>query len=1314
MNYKMIKKIILFIQLTILVISVIQPICLFAQSEESGYEVIVDSKGNEVIQLALNADAGIIRIKGTHNYSGSKIAYLTVGYTLALNKNIANSKNSIQRNGTKNKDFIEVEREDSGIDDKISNNTVTSYYQITIDNNFIQNMFSVWKNTNGKNSEDKVGSKSWYEYRQDLKNGIKVYMSYIFAVIHRDSAGKILSQSGWFSNTTGAKGTLYYTYKAIRDAIDWSDRTKYEILPEYYDLSFTIKLNTYTPKIEFVDTQGNLLVASEEIYAKYPGKGEGYCLYGGSFIYYLPKDAQNIIIDGKKYFATKEARYYHGSKMDESKLALNIKGDLTGHLPYYRYAAKHDFNDDALLQIVFVPEDTPIEVTAIDIDSKKVIEKIPCEKVYKELETEVLLEDLPEQIYDNLGQEYQLIWEDASNNNPTWTMSYYRKGSNPQYYTPNNKYGIGVKRQMVVYITNSSFDRTKPIKMTAYYKKTKEEIKQEEDKNTIEVNYTDPKIDVYIGADKRREEKFDISLGIPASEGLYTWIKAKEYLLKAVFVQVKGKKEIPVTVKRTYRLNWQEATPTPLPDEEDSIQKPPIYHSETVVVNKTITLTREYSFTYIDKIAYYKIHSGIVENAVFSDDIVTLIPKNYTLPSIDYQSLGNSLDAHIILPNEVKNGSLDLGVKVLDGGYSGRPSITESESVLKSLADSKVGELKCRNDSLTFDGKTVLDATLKEKEAPEPIISALTKPEMITEDVLFQENLIIPKETKNQSYPTTATLRYTPIVTFGDEQISEIYEIKELKPVIVHTPVYCKGVIEADNEPYVQLLSPELSSTALVLDENSLLNDFWVSISNSGFHSDYLGYQTRDYKKYVALDSEGNRQNQVRFPFDIVLDIGNDFEQNNDQILSAGTWFTLGDKRQRMYLPMYIKEGNYTCEFRSLASNTGSQIEATEENKNTQRKNYVATDFKTFQVSGRLYGLNLYDIDDIPRWSDIFRDLKTSVLKRNLELSSGVTDEQHFKPESFYDYTVGIKDSYGNLTNRVKKFTLPLCEGSHPLYQNQGFYRNGYLLRFLLHTTGEVMSNPNSYVQILPKFFWVDAKGKNRECVDVYYKEKLGKEIKLIKIGSQEDRENQKIQMVGGVGLGIPKKELQTTAQILESPIKELEDKKVEQYSYGLIQAGLPFRTYSNLEYFNSLKPLIQKEGLQIPKEQQIWKLKQTYYITYNLPSEIYIAATGIDLTEEAKEKGISYQEDFWKRDGYLIINFQITAIDQNKKEYLDYGNFTNKKAYSHCCMWEMEGGLKEKELYKNQKISLEYGDVLILKVKEGNALSDYQTGGIY
>ena len=146
----------------------------------------------------------------------------------------------------------------------------------------------------------------------------------------------------------------------------------------------------------------------------------------------------------------------------------------------------------------------------------------------------------------------------------------------------------------------------------------------------------------------------------------------------------------------------------------------------------------------------------------------------------------------------------------------------------------------------------------------------------------------------------------------------------------------------------VQLLSPELSSTALVLDENSLLNDFWVSISNSGFHSDYLGYQTRDYKKYVALDSEGNRQNQVRFPFDIVLDIGNDFEQNNDQILSAGTWFTLGDKRQRMYLPMYIKEGNYTCEFRSLASNTGSQIEATEENKNTQRKNYVSKNRKRY------------------------------------------------------------------------------------------------------------------------------------------------------------------------------------------------------------------------------------------------------------------------------------------------------------------------------------------------------------------------------
>lgn len=1330
-QYIISRKIISVFLIIFLIVSSLLPTKLQASIEDNGYQIVVDSKGNQVIKLKVEPEKGLISIVGTHNYSGSTTAYLTVGYTLALNKNIASSSTSSVRTGRKNKDFIEVERENTGIADEIDGNTVTSYYQITIDNAFIQNLFTVWKANNNRASGDKVGSQSWYDYRQNLKEGMKVYMSYIFAVIHRNSSGTILNQSGSFSNASGASGTLYYTYQAIRDAVNWSERTKYEILPEYYDLEFTIRLNTYTPKIEFVDPNGNVLVANDEVYEKYPGKGNGYCLFGGNFIYYLPESAQSILINGKRYMASEEARYYRSNQAEESKLMSNVTGDLKGHLPYYRYSAKHDFNDESLLQIVFVPEETPIEVQAVDADTGQLIGEIPCDRTYTKLEEKIQLETLPEQMYDSLGQEYQLVWENATKDFPTWKMSYWKKGSSPGYYTPENQYGIGVKRQMSAYIANTLFDNAKPIRFTAYYQKTgnqgndlpKPETGQGERKEErIEIIYTDPALSVHIGADSKENEKFEITSGIPVSESLYTFMLANEYLLKTSLIQVSGTKEFPVRVKRTYILKWTEVAPTSAPsEEEESVPAPPIYRSETVVVERTITIARDYSFTYIDGLAYYKLHSGAVKNAAFPGGTVTLNPKNYVPPSISYQSLGSDTDAHIILPNEVKNGSLDLGTKILDGGYSGRPAITEGDSALKSLADSKIGKLKCRNDYLSFDGKTVLTSALTEQAAPKPNLQAIPKPDIIKNDVLLKENIIIPEERENQSFTTEAVLRYTPVVAFGGMSIDETYEENEIKPVVVHTPVYCKGIIEGDNDTYVQLINPDLSCIQLVLDENSDLNDFWISISNYGFHSEQKGYETRDYGTYLALDKQGKKQNQVKFPFDVILDIGNNKDPKDDQILPKETWFTIGSQKQRIYLPMYIKEGIYQCEFRSLAANSYNRTEKIEQEKNSQRENYAAADKVSVQISGRLYGLTLYDISEDLGWKGVFREPVTQILKRNQmdyqelimsELPSGVSDSVHFKEKALYDYTSGLKNSYGKITGRDPKFTLPLCEGSHPLYQNQGFYKNGYPLRFFLHTTGDVMSEQDSYVKITPNFFWVDENGKNREKVDVFYKEKIGGRTELLQIGSLEDLNNQKLQLVGGSDLGIPEEELRATAKAFQCNFDEWSTQKKELYSYGGIHAGLPFRTYSNLFYSEKLKPFDLKGDI-IPSEEQLIKQRQSYYFTYQLPANLYIAPEGYDLKEYAQESGILYQEEFWKKDGYLLVNFQITAVNNQGQEYLDYGNFQNWEKYTHCCMWEMEGAQKKKELCKDQSISLEYGDVLILAVKKG-AASDYQSGGIY
>ena len=70
------------------------------------------------------------------------------------------------------------------------------------------------------------------------------------------------------------------------------------------------------------------------------------------------------------------------------------------------------------------------------------------------------------------------------------------------------------------------------------------------------------------------------------------------------------------------------------------------------------------------------------------------------------------------------------------------------------------------------------------------------------------------------------------------------------------------------------------------------------------------------------------------------------------------------------------------------------------------------------------------------------------------------------------------------------------------------------------------MGRESSYVRVLPRFFWVDAEGKKREEVDLYYtKREAGGRKELVKIGSEEEKEDVKTQTAGSIWLGIPEKE---------------------------------------------------------------------------------------------------------------------------------------------------------------------------------------------
>jgi hypothetical protein len=409
---------------------------------------------------------------------------------------------------------------------------------------------------------------------------------------------------------------------------------------------------------------------------------------------------------------------------------------------------------------------------------------------------------------------------------------------------------------------------------------------------------------------------------------------------------------------------------------------------------------------------------------------------------------------------------------------------------------------------------------------------------------------------------------------------------------------------------------------------------------------------------------------------------------------------------------MWIKEGKYTIDVRSIANNGESDIDKTQQLSNENLQNYVAMNSFQVEVSGRLYGLTMYDVKDYPLWENVFLSSNHLLLKRTLEKNSGQlvpngVINSKFYADLVYDYRAGVLDSYGVLTNRLSRYTFPLINGSHPQYANKGLLTSGYQTSFLLNTSGTEMAKLNSRIEITPRFYYVDSTGKQREEVDLYYKGTVnGKKYPIIKVGSELDKLNQKVYTVGSTNLGIPAEELNATAKVLGITVSQLKAKKQELYSYSQIVLNSTFRMYSNLEYaVNHQDDSHKKEDLST--------LKQTYYFQYSLPNGVHAVSDGFDIATYAAQNGVTYKEDFWKKDGYLIVNFDIKAYDNAGNLRYSYTNKENYLNNGLCCMWLLEGYQMTKTDNKGVDFNFLLGDVLLYDT-DVSASDDYASSGIY
>ena len=839
-----------------------------------------------------------------------------------------------------------------------------------------------------------------------------------------------------------------------------------------------------------------------------------------------------------------------------------------------------------------------------------------------------------------------------------------------------------------------------------------------------------------IESEEKYQPRYDVKTGIPTQEDLYAEGTATEFILGYALSHVTGTKTYPIRVQKKYILQWEGEDPPP-PEEpeggegegegEGSTDPPgPEILTEEVTLTTYINVTRGYGYWEIDNFQYFTADNMTLYNYALPGGYVSM-PVIGSKISPPYASTNDYSD-NIAPPDEYTYG-ITLPSEVIDSKSKEKPVVPRAdfEVLAYNAAHDGTGNIKVRNDHLYFDTGTVLSSSWTDYLAPGITFYPLVRIKGETKAGIFtQGNMNIDATKNNGSYVSSGTIRYkasTANIAGGSDKTYNI--TNGPNSVFIHTPVYCDGIITSDNEPYVQLVTPIHNAVHLVLDENSTLCDFTVRVSNTGTHAPMLGYFTRDYSKIlraptsslsnVAKDSFGNLRNEVKFPFDVYMDKGNDNNKANDVYYPAGTWFTLGTITQRFYIPLTVTEGVYAAEFRTVAVNANDRLTLTQGNANTDYRNYVATDTVMFQVSGRMYGLNVYDITDYPIWEEVFRIPNTLHLKINNQDSYplGVNSTTYSKDKS-YNYAVGTKDQYGNATGRNAKFTLPLVGGSHPYYGNIGIIKRGYSVRFSLDTVGTYY-NDSAKVVAVPTFYWVDKNGNNRTKVDVYYNaEVAGKTRSLIKGGESIDMVNISSYTAGDRKLAIPEDELAITASIRNLTTADW------MWYYADLVFGVsktvmsaPFRTYTGKSYAEGV--LISPNAARVQAagvtEADMIKAKQSWYGETFIPGNARFVESGFDVFGYAKRYGVNYTESFWKTEGYIIVNLDIRVYDDEGNARLSYINKPNEDRY--CNMWRMEGAPISKSSEGRITLNFEDGDFMIYSVEQ-SAKDDYVVGGIY
>lgn len=807
-------------------------------------------------------------------------------------------------------------------------------------------------------------------------------------------------------------------------------------------------------------------------------------------------------------------------------------------------------------------------------------------------------------------------------------------------------------------VTKEDFDDSHTIEFNYYYKKLE---KTQRNKIPLE-HQTNGQL--LIGADDRSAEAFDISQGIPSSESLYFNFFGRAYVIDYEFKNITGVKKYPVTVERDYHLKWKvkdgykvkyhkvseycyKSTTQKDSDGDGKIDDCPghtyrKYKKKTSkgTLKKTYEITREYSYWSIDRLEVYVLDRGIVENDVLDRGTLEINSRFSLMPDVEYEVLAN----HLIEPT-VKDIKLNKYYK--NNGKRGKPS-HPSTGTWKQKAEESVEKIYVRNDSLEIDGRRIMSSEYVAEKTSSP--QEVPQGKIVHKDALFKEGVVINSRKENGRYPSLGELIYQKQVNVNGTHEPKLTKLITPAPeVVVHTPVVCRGY-NLNEDDFNQLIHGKKADLPVILERASE-----IKFPTIGTHLNRKGYGKRDYAKYI-------HSREVKFPFDVYFDTDS---RERSKFIAKNTWVSVEKEYTSYYVPGWVKEGEYTIDYRVRAINTPGSF-ATNPYLNQMLDTYCATDQKTVQVVGRIYGFKIIDIDNYPIWEEVFRTMKGSYVP---------------KKENYF--FVGNRTEEGKVASN-RKNVLPILPGSHPIYTNVGAIPLGYKIRFTVETIGDY-SNATDQLVLKPTYTYVSEEGMKNENIDLWSMIYTDGERKLMKI---KDAGVPLSMVFDHPHRNVSEEELEF---LVNSFGKNRYKMQTEEYEIGTCNEVILNNNVRS--YIGSIKEL-PEEVSDIDAKRS----KQRWYGEFMLPDQTYLVDDSVDLVQYAVDtNGLDFNEEIFKKEGYILVSFEISSSKGKDSSGKD---ITYKSEL--CDMFRIEGFEAKQKVWKKweeEEFHFNSGDILFYDI---------------